>query len=235
MRFIPVIDTLAGQVVRGVGGRRDDYRPLSTPLVASSAAPDVVAAFLALHPFVAVYMADLDAIENDRPNVELALLLLSRFPGLELWLDAGFCSEAQIRPWLGHARLRPVLGSESQHDLSGYLGLRDAAGAGVVLSLDFRGDEFVGPPALLADASCWPARVIAMTMDRVGIGAGPAQTRLRGVIGRRGDREVYAAGGVRGAEDVRRLPAGCAGVLLASALHDGSLTSETLRELEGGG
>ena len=177
-------------------------------------------------------MADLDAIENARPNVDVALALLRRFPRLELWLDAGFASAEQLDPWLGHDRLRPVLGSESQQDLAGYLALRDLAGESVVLSLDFRAERFVGPAAVLEDASCWPQRVIAMTLDRVGMAAGPASGRLRTVMERASGREVYAAGGVRNADDVRALPAGCAGVLLASALHDGSLTAAMLAELE---
>ena len=48
--------------------------------------------------------------------------------------------------------------------------------------------------------------------------------RLAGVVAQAGDRKVFAAGGLRGAADVRALAAaGVAGVLVASALHDGRL------------
>jgi phosphoribosylformimino-5-aminoimidazole carboxamide ribotide isomerase len=48
---------------------------------------------------------------------------------------------------------------------------------------------------------------------------------------RAGARRLYAAGGVRGRHDLQVLrDAGIAGVLVASALHDGRLTSADLAE-----
>ena len=45
-------------------------------------------------------------------------------------------------------------------------------------------------------------------------------------------KRLYAAGGVRGADDLRELRAlGCAGVLVASALHDGRLGRDALEAL----
>ena len=44
---------------------------------------------------------------------------------------------------------------------------------GFVLSLDFRGETFLGPQGLLDDAALWPHRVIVMTLARVGGGEGP--------------------------------------------------------------
>ena len=61
--------------------------------------------------------------------------------------------------------------------------------------------------------------------------AGPDISRLQDVMGRAGDRRVYAAGGVRGAADLMALSAlRVAGALVASALHDGRLSREALAE-----
>jgi phosphoribosylformimino-5-aminoimidazole carboxamide ribotide isomerase len=66
--------------------------------------------------------------------------------------------------------------------------------------------------------------VIVMTLAAVGGGGGPDLERLRQVIGLADGRAVYAAGGVRGRGDLLDLQTlGCAGVLVASALHDGRL------------
>src|SRR5215203_2024938 len=46
-------------------------------------------------------------------------------------------------------------------------------GGDAILSLDFRGEDFVGPPSLLDDPSLWPCAVIAMTLARVGTSTGP--------------------------------------------------------------
>ena len=207
MEFIPVIDILGGAVVRGVGGRRELYRPVRSRLCEEAEAEAVVAAFLGVYPFARVYMADLDAIEHGRPNVDLVHRLLARFPELELWLDAGFASSAALAPYAGLARLRPVLGTESHADLAGLDALLAATGGEGVLSLDFRDGAFVGPRAAWSDAGRWPGRVIAMTMDAVGMGAGPATARLSEVIARAGERRVYAAGGLRDADDARALAA----------------------------
>ena len=69
-----------------------------------------------------------------------------------------------------------VLGSETQVDAA--LVRHFAGDTRVALSLDFRGPSFQGPPALLDDTDCWPQTVIAMTLARVGSGAGPDLDRL---------------------------------------------------------
>jgi uncharacterized protein related to proFAR isomerase len=127
-----------------------------------------------------------------------------------------------------------VVGSESLQSLVDYEFTREAAGPAAPLSLDFRGDEFVGPPELLADASLWPDRIIVMTLARVGSGEGPDLARLRSVIVRAGQRKVFAAGGVRHADDLAMLrDIGAAGALVATALHQGHITRRDLETLAG--
>lgn len=218
MEVIPVIDLKNGHVVHARGGRRDEYQPIETPLSPGSSAPaDVVAGLLRLHPFRSLYVADLDAIEGRGDN-RAALAGLP--PGLDLWLDAGAHDPASAA-WLDRGSL--VLGSESQPGLDLLRDLRDRPG--LVLSLDFRGDAFQGPPGILAKPQLWPARVIAMTLARVGAGQGPDLTRLAGIVAAAGPgRRVYAAGGVRSAEDLRAAAAcGAAGALVATALHAGGI------------
>jgi phosphoribosylformimino-5-aminoimidazole carboxamide ribotide isomerase len=104
-----------------------------------------------------------------------------------------------------------------------------------VLSLDFRGDEFLGPRALLEDSFLWPDRVIVMTLARVGTGGGPDLARVRDIARRAGTaRRVYAAGGVRGPADLRALRSeGAAGALVATALHEGKIKAGDLHEIAG--
>ena len=99
----------------------------------------------------------------------------------------------------------------------------------IVLSLDYRGDSFLGPNGLCDAPHLWPARVIVMTLARVGGDAGPDMDRLADIKRRAPDVMLYAAGGLRGASDLMRLKqAGIRGVLVASALHDGRLTGADL-------
>jgi uncharacterized protein related to proFAR isomerase len=74
--------------------------------------------------------------------------------------------------------------------------------------------------------------VIVMTLARVGAGAGPDLDRVAGVIARAGMRAVHAAGGVRTVADLRALAAlGTTGVLVATALHTGTITAADIAEV----
>ena len=71
-----------------------------------------------------------------------------------------------------------------------------------------------------------------MTLTRVGVSAGPDFARVSQIVARAGDRRVFAAGGVRDADDLERLEAiGAAGALVATALHDGALTQRRPRSI----
>jgi len=114
-----------------------------------------------------------------------------------------------------------VIGSESQADA----GLVTRLGDRAVFSLDTRGADRLGPAALHDDPALWPPEVIAMTLAQVGAGAGPDLAALGALRARAPDRRLYAAGGVRGPDDLRALrEAGITGALVASALHDGTLS-----------
>ncbi|HEY8428207.1 MAG TPA: HisA/HisF-related TIM barrel protein [Sandaracinaceae bacterium] len=232
MQLIPVIDLLRGEVVHARGGNRDAYRPLASPLGGGSDPPAVVRALLALHPFRALYVADLDAIERRGDNRAIVRALRREFPRLELWVDAGCADADDVLAARIDDYVRPVLGSET---LASIDALREAARAapGLVLSLDFKGDALLGPAALLADPGLWPERVIAMTLARVGSDAGPDLERLQRLRALAPRCRLYAAGGVRGPADLDALASlGAAGVLLATALHAGRLPQETLARFD---
>jgi phosphoribosylformimino-5-aminoimidazole carboxamide ribotide isomerase len=222
MEIIPVLDLKGGVVVRARMGQRHLYAPIVTPLAATSDPLDVARGLLAVHPFATLYVADLDAIEGRGDNGAALRRLARGCPGVSLWIDNGIADATAAARWLESGIGSLVLGSETQADAAL---VRDLSGDDrVILSLDFRGDAFQGPPAILDDPSAWPARVIAMTLARVGSAAGPDVERLAAVRRIAPGRRIYAAGGVRDAADLAALAhAGIAGALVATALHDGRL------------
>lgn len=230
MEIIPVIDLKSGTVVHARMGQRALYRPIETPLAHGSDPLDVVVGLLSVHPFTTLYVADLDAIEGTGDNRAALQRVIQAFSQLSLWVDSGIADFDSAADWLQQDLGHLVLGSETQSDAA--LAYHLAENAKIVLSLDFRGPNFLGPPALLAQSEAWPQRVIAMTLDRVGSHAGPDLARLRALKAAAGTRDIYAAGGVRDVDDLRALTqANIAGALIASSLHDGRITAADLQQM----
>lgn len=230
MEVIPVIDLKSGQVVHARAGNRRDYRPIRTPLSASAAPEDVVGGLLGLYPFARLYVADLDAIERRGDHDAELRRLGARFPALELWVDNGTDQSAAAAAWLERVPGRLVIGSESQRGPDVLAALWNQPP--IALSLDFRGDVFLGPEALLDEPELWPSHVIVMSLALVGAQQGPDFARLDEISRRAAGRLIYAAGGVRDAADLRRLAAlGCAGALVATALHSGTISRTDLESV----
>jgi phosphoribosylformimino-5-aminoimidazole carboxamide ribotide isomerase len=230
LHAIPVIDLKGGEVVRARMGDRASYRPIKSPLSPTSDAVDVARGLLAVYPFPILYVADLDAIERHGDNFAALRRIRAEFPKLRMWIDNGVADGAALEALVSADLGEPVIGSESQRD--GALIARHRDSMRIVLSLDFRGDAFQGPAEILAEPSLWPRRIIVMTLGRVGGGAGPDFARLNAIQSIAGDREIYAAGGVRDAADLRALEAmGCAGALIATALHEGRVVRADLEAI----
>jgi len=231
--LIPVVDLLKGQVVHAREGRRAEYRPVKSRLCEGADTETVVDALLRLHPFRSLYVADLDAIQRQGSNLDTLKRIGRRLPHLDLWVDSGIADELGLDAWLRANIGRTVIGSETLLDAEFMFQARQRCGdLSPVLSLDFMGEEFKGPQALLADpARYWPERVLAMNLRRVGSDAGPDLTLIESLAAKAPDREVYAAGGVRSIDDLERVvAAGAAGALIATALHDGRLGPTALSQ-----
>lgn len=235
MKFqvIPVIDVRHGTAVKAVAGDRASYAPLVTPLAPTSHPADVACGLMALASFPVIYVADLDGIEGRDADAGLAAKIVAA-TGARVWLDSGLppipaiaCAAlSDCGPMVSH-----VLGTESQWNCAALATLAPEQRATSILSLDFRGEMFVGDADLLDRPDLWPVQVIVMTLAAVGGNAGPDWRRLEQVAGRAAGHaiSVYAAGGIRHRHDLDRLAEmGVSGALVASALHAGTITAADL-------
>jgi phosphoribosylformimino-5-aminoimidazole carboxamide ribotide isomerase len=251
MQVIPVLDLLNGHVVRAVRGERTAYRPIRSPLAATSEPLPVARALLAASGAHTLYIADLGAILNHDAHAETLAMLRAALPGTQIWLDAGYTDYASMRTLFdriddivtrnGHpidhtahpsaspelATLVPVFGTETLREPHA---LREAGHAGLapILSLDHRAGQMLVAPSLahLAQSSSWwPQRVIAMTLDQVGSYDGPDLATFERIRANApAHTTVIGAGGIRHPDDLRCASrTGASAWLIASALHDGLL------------
>lgn len=242
MHIIPVIDLLNGVVVHAKQGARANYQPIQSLLTHSSQPLDIVAALLAVYPFTQLYIADLNAIQHLGDNFSAISAIAQRFPQLELWIDAGLAALPKNLP-----NLRRILGSENFMHLEDYLAIKEEG----ILSLDFMPEHFNselfssknnaagsqypcgfrGCAELFDNAKYWPKNVIVMALAQVGANAGVNVDLLQKILVLKTDQNIYAAGGVRGLDDLIALKEmGVHGALVATALHQLQMSS---KEIEG--
>lgn len=245
MRIIPVMDLKGGQVTRGVGGRREEYRPIRSSLCEGASPAAVAAGFRNRLGFLELYLADLDAIAGAEPAWAIYESLLDW--GHELIVDAGVSSMERagaLRDFTrdGHGLSGVIVGLETTphpDNLSAWL---DRIGQErLIFSLDLKhGQAFNHFPAWrdwsprrIADEAISRGirRLIVLDLARVGEKGGVGGLELcRELAEMEPPLELIAGGGVRGVEDLVALEqAGCAGALVASALHDGVLGPSELR------
>ncbi|RXF74816.1 nickel transporter [Hansschlegelia zhihuaiae] len=225
-----MIDLMDGEVVHARRGERGAYRPIRSGLVDGAGPLAIAGALMRLAPFRRLYVADLDAIRGRGGHDRTVAALAAAHPRVELWVDRGETDLETLSERIPSEEGVSVIGTESLEDAR-TLGHALAASQGV-LSLDHDADGPLGPKDAHRDPSVWPDRVIVMTLARVGAGDGPDFARLADAVALAGGRKIYAAGGVRNADDLRRLQdIGVSGALVASALHDGRITASDLAGL----
>jgi phosphoribosylformimino-5-aminoimidazole carboxamide ribotide isomerase len=225
LHLIPVMDLMGGQVVAARAGQRSQYLPLCSPFCPDSDPHTLLESFTRLG-FDTVYVADLDAILGQGNHLAEMARALEQFPKLTLWLDGGFHHWQQLNETRARLASTPVLESRLQL-VVGTETFEEAPPKtwpeGLILSLDFGAEGFRGD-SLWLDSSHWPKRVIVMSLPQVGTAAGPNLELLKSLKQGSEGRELIAAGGIRGPQDIAALEAlGITSGLVATALHRGHL------------
>lgn len=238
MQIIPVIDVLNDLVVRGVAGRRAEYRPIVSQLV-PDAAPAPLARLLAEYA-PELYVADLDAIQGG--DVRWRTLEGIVASGAEILLDAGVGTVERAREVAAFTHRGAhlggvVVGLESVHSPAGLPALFAAGGgrARAIFSLDLKqGTPLCSPAWTHLDCyaiaelamACGFQRLIVLDLDDVGGNRGTRTLPLcRELRQRYPHVNLVSGGGVRDTRELDALgAAGCDGALVASALHAGRLS-----------
>lgn len=244
MEIWPVIDLQYGRVVQAIGGNRASYQPIQSPLVHSSDPLHVALSLRTHFDVTTVYVADLDAIE-DRESCTHSWMSLVDSGLHSIWLDAGYGSLSQLAALAEFGQetnlFRPVLGLESLTSLELVTTAIQRFGRkSVALSLDLRrGRPICGYAGWsgyssieIVDAAFETGieNLIVLDLADVGVSKGVSTLALLEVIRTRyPDLALITGGGIRDIQDLERLSnLGIDAALVATALHQGSLTPQAL-------
>ncbi len=230
--LIPVIDLRRGQVVHAIAGNRSDYRPLRSLLTEATEPVEVLLRLQEATGLQTFYIADLDGIIDRQPDWNVLERLTST--GLRLLIDAGARHVGDLDAVRLGASVCPVAGTESFEQMGELL---SQAPADVVCSIDLHAGQLrVADQRLMAaevtaeelGERLWTAGCrswIVLDTASVGTGRGiPTLPLCRTLHHRFPDVELMTGGGVHSEQCVAAAAAaGVSGVLVASALHAGTL------------
>jgi phosphoribosylformimino-5-aminoimidazole carboxamide ribotide isomerase len=239
MRIIPVIDILNSVVVRGVAGQRAQYRPIESRITVSVEPLAVANAFRDTFGLSTLYVADLDAILNAEPNFEIYQTLQS--DGFELLIDSGLRNAFDAEALLMAGASKVIAGLETWPSLATLeMMLQKLGPERVIFSLDLKAgqpirklDDVMSDDA--ADIGCAAIEsgireLIVLDLAAVGVSSGPTTLDICQSLRDFAPKlKLMTGGGIRSSNDLSTLrSAGINGVLVASALHDGSVGPDDL-------
>jgi phosphoribosylformimino-5-aminoimidazole carboxamide ribotide isomerase len=227
MKIIPVIDVMNGIAVHAVGGKRERYKPLRSVLCPDPNPVMISTRLKSEFGFSTLYMADLDAISGGDFHANLYAKVKEL--GVKLMLDAGLnVDEAlKVADWV-------VIGTEVCPSLSFMRELSNEHGDRLVVSMDAVNGELLSPSKRISKMgiitmakrlqSMGVTKVIFLDLGKVGTSSGVNLNLVR-KLRKSLSAQLMVGGGVGGMSDVKELvKTGIDGVLIATALHRGTIT-----------
>jgi phosphoribosylformimino-5-aminoimidazole carboxamide ribotide isomerase len=239
MQIIPVIDIRNGVAVRAVAGDRGRYQPVSSRLTDSIEPAEVLRALRREFLCDVCYVADLDGIERGSPN-RCVLAEMAR-TGVQLIVDAGVVALEDAHELQECGASQIVLASESLPRLDQLRSFAELLGSkSLVFSVDLKHGQLrladpqyscTNPEELIARVvEAGIEQIIVLDLAAVGTGTGIPTLSLCQQAKRRWPHLRIISGG--GADSrtciLKAQAAGLDGLLIASALHDGRLTTEDI-------
>lgn len=234
MQIIPVLDISEGLIVHAKKGERKNYLPIASRLCASSTPFDIIESMLNLYAFRRIYIADLDALQQQNDNIDTIGSICQKYPELEIWLDTGLSLANHYLENLEFTSLRIVLSTESINSISTFTSFVNRyAHHNFIFSIDYKSGTVLGSYELLQAREQWPTDILILNLDHVGTGKGisiPAQ--LSHSLFQK--HNAYYGGGIRNCNDLHKLKVmGATGALLSTALHSKAITRSELISING--
>ncbi|MHA1349504.1 MAG: HisA/HisF-related TIM barrel protein [Promethearchaeota archaeon] len=238
-RIIPVIDILNSQAVHAIKGEREKYKPLKSVLINDSNPTRIASKLKNEYLFNEFYIADLDAILQGKPNIAILLKILD-IPGVEVMIDPGIKTEKNLEKYFKLNLKSLILGLETLRDLNVItrcLKLFDSNK--IVVSIDMyneviqtnikeiRNQNILEIVRKIEDLGV--VKIILLDLFKIGQKIGGISALYLKI--RKGfSGEILVGGGIKDIQDIKEYRSNnFSGVLIGTALHDGSIKIEELR------
>ncbi|MFX1239439.1 MAG: HisA/HisF-related TIM barrel protein, partial [Promethearchaeota archaeon] len=227
--------------VHAIEGRRTHYTPLKSVFFKTKDPFKIVEILRNDLYFKEIYIADLDAIINRKPSLNI-LKKIQQLSGIEVMLDPGITTINDIATYLELNLGCLILGLETIESLDIVLNSVQIYGKkNIILSLDMydgnvisklKEKKFQNPLNLIEEIETLGVnRVILLDLKRVGSKIGgipPLFLEIR----RKFQGDLLVGGGIKDLKDIEIYKKhDFSGVLIATALYDGSISKEKVKEL----
>ena len=238
-RIIPVIDILNSQAVHAIKGEREKYKPLKSVLINNSNPTRIALKLKNEYLFNEFYIADLDAILQKKPNITIISKILD-IPGVEIMIDPGIKTKKNAEKYFKLNLKSLILGLETLRDLKVIMECLELFDTNkIVVSIDMYNeviqtniDEFKNqdiPEIVRKIEDLGVVNIILLDLFKVGQKMGGISA-LYLKIREQFNGEILIGGGIKDLQDIKDYKSNnFSGVLIGTALHDGSIKTEELR------
>ncbi len=238
MKVIPVIDVLNGVAVHGKQGQRNNYKPLTSKLF-TSINPLKIASLFESFGFSSLYLADLDAILGNSMNLKL-FKLIAQTSNLDFMVDSAISDLKRGYEVLDAKVSKIVIGSETLQNLDFVNQAVKLFGENkVTISIDQKNGKLLSKSSLISSLDVFSfvkkledlgvTEIILLDLGRVGTEHGVDFGFIQNIVGNT-EIDVIVGGGIRSFEELEQLERiGVTGALVATVLHDGTLSVEQIK------
>ncbi|MFX1569788.1 MAG: HisA/HisF-related TIM barrel protein [Promethearchaeota archaeon] len=240
-RIIPVIDILNSKAVHAIKGERDKYKPFESYLFQSSDPIEIIQLINRRLGFDELYIADLDSILYKKPNFEILNEIMA-IPKLEIILDPGIVDQKDITNFSGYNIKGLILGLETLKTIKVIeQSLQILEQNEIIVSVDmFKGqiishakDIRAHDPIRLIKLleSLGIRNIILLDLFRVGQKIGGIPPLYLDIV-KNFTGDIYVGGGIKNYRDILDYKEqNFAGILIATALYDGTINIDKLKSL----
>ncbi|MFX1365133.1 MAG: HisA/HisF-related TIM barrel protein [Promethearchaeota archaeon] len=241
-KIIPVIDILNSKAVHAKKGERSDYHPLKSHLFNSSNPVEIIKILKNNYHFDLFYIADLDSIIKKTPNFQILEQILE-ISGIKVILDPGIVEHKNIYQFQKLEIEKLILGLETIKNFKEVFKCLQILNQNeIIISFDMYKGKILSNakdiknqnPIKLTKKfySLGVRNIILLDLYRVGQKLGgipPLYLKLLHNF----NGNVFVGGGIKNLKNILEIRKhNFAGVLLATALYDGTIDIEKLRTFD---